>query len=86
MVKKRRKTLKMLEKIFGKKSTGVVYIICAAFFLLALAGAIVTFILTYPNSSLYSLLVQGLVTAVALISISAPVFVQKQRAKAKIRF
>ena len=78
MVKKRRKTLKMLEKIFGKKSTGVVYIICAAFFLLALAGAIVTFILTYPNSSLYSLLVQGLVTAVALISISAPVFVQKR--------
>lgn len=33
----------MLEKIFGKKSTGVVYIVCASVLILSLIGAAVFF-------------------------------------------
>lgn len=68
----------MLEKVFGKKSTGIVYIVCAGVLLLALAGNVVSFMIDYPDSSLYSLFVQALLTAVSIISISAPVFIQKR--------
>ena len=67
----------MLEKIFGKKSTGVVYIVCASVLLLSLIGAAVFFLANYPNSSLYALFVQALVTAFSLAAISAPIFIQK---------
>ena len=68
----------MLEKIFGKKSTGVVYIVCAGVLLLSLIGAAVLFLANYPDSSLYALFVQVLVTAFSLAAISAPVFIQKK--------
>ena len=68
----------MLEKIFGKKSTGVVYIVCAGVLLLSLIGAAVYFLANYPNASLYSLFVQALLTAFSLAAISAPVFIQKR--------
>lgn len=68
----------MLEKIFGKKSTGVVYIVCASVLLLSLIGAAVFFLANYPNSSLYALFVQALVTAFSLAAISAPIFIQKK--------
>ena len=68
----------MLEKIFGKKSTGVVYIVCVSFLLLALLGALVSFVASYPDASLYPLLVQALLTLIALFAVSAPVFIQKK--------
>lgn len=68
----------MLEKIFGKKSTGVVYIVCAGILFLALAGAAVDFAAAYPDASLYALFAQALLTLVSLLSISAPLIIQKR--------
>lgn len=68
----------MLEKIFGKKSTGVVYIVCASVLLLSLAASALLFLVRYPDASLYVLFTQALVTVISLAAISAPVFIQKR--------
>lgn len=68
----------MLEKIFGKKSTGIIYIFSASILLLSLAAGVITFVLSYPAFKLYYLVVQAVVTAFSLIAISLPVFVQKR--------
>lgn len=67
----------MLEKIFGKKSTGVVYIICAGFLLLTLAGSVALY-LTEEGGSLLTLVGSAVFTAIELVLISLPVFVQKR--------
>ena len=67
----------MLEKIFGKKSTGVVYILCASFLLLTLAGSVALFF-TKEGGSLFTLLGYAAFTAIELTLISFPVFVQKR--------
>ena len=67
----------MLEKIFGKKSTGVVYILCAAFLLLMLAGSVVLYF-TREGGSLFTLVGYAAYTAIELVLISLPVFVQKK--------
>ena len=67
----------MLEKIFGKKSTGVVYILCAAFLLLMLAGSAVLYF-TREGGSLFTLVGYAAYTAIELVLISLPVFVQKK--------
>ena len=66
----------MLEKIFGKKSTGVVYILCAAFLLLMLAGSVALYF-TREGGSLFTLVGYAAYTAIELVLISLPVFVQK---------
>ena len=68
----------MLEKIFGKKSTAVVYIICATFLLLMLAGNILMFLRDRSEQPLYSLILHTIVTAVALTLITAPILIQKR--------
>ncbi len=68
----------MLEKIFGKKSTGIIYIFSASILLLSLAAGVITFVLSYPAFKFYYLVVQAVVTAFSLIAISLPVFVQKR--------
>lgn len=68
----------MLEKIFGKKSTGIIYIICTIFLLLALAGSILHFVLFYPDAEFHPLVVQTVTTVIALTIISAPIFIQKK--------
>lgn len=68
----------MLEKIFGKKSTAVVYLICASFLLLMLAGNILLFLRGRSEQSLYSLIIHAIVTAVALALITAPILIQKK--------
>ncbi len=68
----------MLEKIFGKKSTGIIYIICAAFLLLLLAGGILVFVFSYPNAPLAPLIMQTVLTVLALALISAPILIQKR--------
>ena len=68
----------MLEKIFGKKSTGVVYILCASFLLLMLAGTAAVYFLG-RGGSLFALLGYTAYTAIELALISLPVFVQKSR-------
>ena len=67
----------MLEKIFGKKSTGVVYIFCAAFLLFMLAGAVATYVAA-GSGSIYSLVGYAIFTAFELAFMSLPVFVQKR--------
>ena len=67
----------MLEKIFGKKSTGVVYILCAAFLLLMLAGSAALYF-TREGGSLFTLVGYAAYTAIELVLISLPVFVQKK--------
>ena len=67
----------MLEKIFGKKSTGVVYIVCAGFLLLSLAGAVALYF-TREGGSLFTLVGYAAYTAIELVLISLPVFVQKK--------
>ena len=68
----------MLKKIFGKKSTGIIYIFSASILLLSLAAGVITFVLSYPAFKFYYLVVQAVVTAFSLIAISLPVFVQKR--------
>lgn len=68
----------MLEKIFGKKSTAVVYIVCASFLLLMLAGNILMFLRDRSEQPLYSLILHAIVTAVALAIITAPILIQKK--------
>ena len=67
----------MLEKIFGKKSTGVVYILCASFLLLLLASSVALYF-TKEGGSLFTLLGYAAYTAIELALISLPVFVQKK--------
>lgn len=67
----------MLEKIFGKKSTGVVYIVCAGFLLLMLASSVALYFTT-EGGSLFTLVGYAVYTAIELALISLPVFVQKR--------
>ena len=67
----------MLKNIFGKKSTGVVYIVCAALLLLFFAGAL----LAHFRAGAFTpaeLLAYALFTLFELALISVPVFVQKK--------
>lgn len=67
----------MLKNIFGKKSTGVVYIVCAALLLLFFAGAL----LAHFRAGAFApaeLLAYALFTLFELALISVPVFVQKK--------
>lgn len=67
----------MLEKIFGKRSTGIIYIICAAVLLLSFGGAALSYILV-DTYDLYTLIGQAVLTACSLALISAPVIIQKK--------
>lgn len=67
----------MLEKIFGKKSTGIVYILCAAALLLCFAGSAAACLLP-PRGDLHALIGQAVFTAFSLALISLPVFIQKK--------
>ena len=67
----------MLEKIFGKKSTGIVYIVCAAVLLISFGGAAVSYLLI-DTYDLYTLIGQAVLTACSLALISAPVIIQKR--------
>lgn len=68
----------MLEKIFGKKSTGVVYIVCASILLVLLAGFVSVYFSSPGRISNIQLLAYVLFTVLELALISAPVFVQKR--------
>lgn len=68
----------MLEKIFGKRSTGVVYIACAGFILLALGGAFAAYFAA-GRGDLYALLGMAAFSAYELCIISLPVFLQKKQ-------
>ena len=67
----------MLEKIFGKKSTGIVCIVCAAILLLTYAGAAAAYVF-WDKGTLLSLVGFTLYTAFELALVSLPVFVQKK--------
>ena len=67
----------MLEKIFGKKSTGIVCIVCAAILLLTYAGAAAAYVF-WDKGTLLSLVGFTLYTAFELVLVSLPVFVQKK--------
>ena len=67
----------MLEKIFGKKSTGVVYILSAGFILLALGGAYAAYFAA-QRGDLYALYGMTAFSAFELLIISLPVFLQKK--------
>ena len=67
----------MLKNIFGKKSTGVVYIVCAALLLLFFAGTL----LAHFRAGAFTpaeLLAYALFTLFELALISVSVFVQKK--------
>ena len=67
----------MLEKIFGKKSTGVVYIVCAGMLLVTLAvNILVSF--NARQTNILSLLSTAIFIIFELVLISVPVFVQKK--------
>lgn len=67
----------MLKNIFGKKSTGVAYILCAAVLLLSFLGALAAF-LRFDAFTFSELLAYALFTLFELLLISVPVFVQKR--------
>lgn len=67
----------MLEKIFGKKSTGVVYIVCAGLLLLSAAATALSF-WNFQRLTLSELLGYEIFALFELFLISAPVFVQKK--------
>lgn len=71
-------TLCMLEKIFGKKSTGIVYIVCASILLVLLAGFVSVYFFSSGRISDMQLLAYVLFTVFELALISVPVFVQKR--------
>jgi len=65
----------MLEKLFGKKSTGVMYLICLGLLLLALGGAV---IICWQTDDLLSLIGYAVFCAVSLALMTVPVIVQKK--------
>lgn len=67
----------MLKNIFGKKSTGVVYILCAAVLVLSFLGALAAFF-RFDAFTFSELLAYALFTLFELLLISVPVFVQKR--------
>ncbi len=67
----------MIEKIFGKKSTGIVYIVCTAFLLLSFASAAAAFLL-WKKGSFLTLIGFALFTVFEIALMSLPVFVQKK--------
>ena len=67
----------MLEKVFGKKSTAVVYIVCSAFLLLSFGISALSYFL-WHKGSLLTLVGFAAFTAFELALMSLPVFVQKK--------
>lgn len=66
----------MLEKLFGKRSTGIVWIVTASILLLLLAGFVASYLLS-ETIDLYSLVGYAVFIGFALILITLPAFVQK---------
>ena len=77
MLSKGKRRGAVLEKIFGKKSTGIVCIVCAAILLLTYAGAAAAYVF-WDKGTLLSLVGFTLYTAFELVLVSLPVFVQKK--------
>ena len=67
----------MLEKLFGKRSTGIIWLVSAGILLLMLAGFIAAYVLT-DNVDLSSLVGYALFIALSLATITLPAFVQKR--------
>lgn len=67
----------MLEKLFGKRSTGIVWIVTASILLLLLAGFVASYLLS-ETIDLYSLVGYAVFIGFALILITLPAFVQKK--------
>ena len=69
---------RLLEKIFGKKSTAVIYLLCAIFLLMTLAGNVFLFVFSPGEQALYKLLIHVISTAAGLAIITIPVLIQKR--------
>ena len=67
----------MIEKIFGKKSTGIVYMICTGFLLISFASATAAYFL-WKKGSLLTLIGFAVFTVFEIALMSLPVFVQKK--------
>ena len=67
----------MIEKIFGKKSTGIVYLICTGFLLLSFASAAAVYFL-WKKGSFLTLIGFAIFTVFEIVLMSLPVFVQKK--------
>ena len=67
----------MIEKIFGKKSTGIVYMICTGFLLISFAFAAAAYFL-WKKGSLLTLIGFAVFTVFEIALMSLPVFVQKK--------
>lgn len=66
----------MLAKLFGKRSTGIVWLVTASILLMLLAGFIASYFLS-QKISLYSLVGYAVFIALTLILITLPALVQK---------
>lgn len=69
--------MRMLEKLFGKRSTGIIWMISAGILLFLLAGFLASYFL-WKAVDLYSLLGYALFIALALVLITLPAVVQKK--------
>ena len=67
----------MIEKVFGRKSTGIVHIVCTALIVLALIDYALMYILNYTES-LMGLIGYALLCAITLTIITLPVLLQKK--------
>ena len=67
----------MLEKLFGKRSTGIIWLIAAGILIFMLAGFLASYFIWHAVD-LYSLLGYTLYIALALVLITLPAFVQKK--------
>lgn len=67
----------MIEKIFGKKSTGIVYMICTGFLLISFAFAAAAYFL-WKKGSFLTLIGFAIFTVFEIALMSLPVFVQKK--------
>ena len=67
----------VIEKIFGKKSTGIVYLICTGFLLLSFASAAAVYFL-WKKGSFLTLIGFAIFTVFEIVLMSLPVFVQKK--------
>lgn len=65
------------RKIFGKKSTGIVYMICTGFLLISFAFAAAAYFL-WKKGSLLTLIGFAVFTVFEIALMSLPVFVQKK--------
>ncbi len=67
----------MLEKIFGKKTTGIIYLICTGLLVLLLAAFILSYLIT-KNISVYALINYAVFILFSIAIITLPVIVQKK--------